>query len=112
MVRTEPHITSSCHPQSNALCERQNRIVKDSLVQVLDENSCDWLCIVKGNLFTQSDSKYTSMKYSPFFLLYNREATLPIDINFELMEVEAKHSDGPFSKEIAWPAIIAYSTAS
>lgn len=112
MVRTEPHITSSCHPQSNALCERQNRIVKDSLVQVLDENSCDWLCIVKGNLFTQSDSKHTSMKYSPFFLLYNREATLPIDINFELMEVEAKHSDGPFSKEIAWPAIIAYSTAS
>ena len=37
MTGTEQRITSACHPQSNGLCERQNRTMKDSLVKVLEE---------------------------------------------------------------------------
>ena len=37
MTGTEQRITSSYHPQSNGLCERQICIIKDSLVKVLEE---------------------------------------------------------------------------
>ena len=37
MTGTEQRITSAYHPQSNGLCERQNRTIKDSLGKVLEE---------------------------------------------------------------------------
>ena len=39
MTGTEQKITSVYHPQSNVLCERQNRTIKDSLMKVLEEFS-------------------------------------------------------------------------
>ena len=42
MTGTEQRITSAYHPQSNGLCERQNRIIKDSLVKVLEEKPKVW----------------------------------------------------------------------
>ena len=39
MAGTEQRITSAYHPQSNGLCERQNRTIKDSLVKVLGEKA-------------------------------------------------------------------------
>ena len=42
MIGTEQPITLAYHPQSNGVCERQNRTIKDSLVKVLDRNPCDW----------------------------------------------------------------------
>ena len=37
MAGTEQRITSAYHPQSNRLCEHQNRTIKNSLVKVLEE---------------------------------------------------------------------------
>ena len=72
MIGTEQRITSAYHPQSNGLCERQNRTIKDSLVKVFDGNPCDWPNIIEGVLFAHRVSKHTSIKFSPFFLMYNR----------------------------------------
>ena len=36
MTGTEERITSAYHPQ---LCKRQNRIIKDSLIEVLEEKA-------------------------------------------------------------------------
>ena len=35
LTGTDQRVTSAYHPQSNGLCERQNRTIKDSLVKVL-----------------------------------------------------------------------------
>ena len=51
MIGTEQGITSSFHPESNGLCERRHRNIKDPLVKVLDGTLCDWLNTIEGVLF-------------------------------------------------------------
>ena len=99
MICTEQCITLLYHLQSNGLCERQYRTIKDSLVKVLDENRCDWPNIIKGILFAHRLSKHTSTKFSPFFLMYNREPTLPIDIKYNMVSIEVNESEHTFNKE-------------
>ena len=69
MIGTEQRITSAYQPQSNGICKRQNRTIKYSLVKVHDGNPCDWPNITEGVLFAHRVSKYTSTKFSPFFLM-------------------------------------------
>ena len=71
MIGTKHCITSAYDSQSNGHCERQN-------MKVLDGNPCDWPNIIKGGLFAHWVSKHTSTNVLPFFLMYNREPTLPI----------------------------------
>ena len=68
-------------------------------MKVLDENPTDWPYIIEGILFAHRVSKHTSTKYSPFFLLYNREPTLPIDIKYNLVDIDGDNSDEPFDRE-------------
>ena len=89
MTGTEQRITSAYHPQSNGLCERQNRTIKDSLVKVLEEKPKEWPNIIDGILFAHRVSIHYSTKYSPFFLMYNRHPILPIDIKYDLIDNNA-----------------------
>ena len=50
MTGTEQRVTSAYHPQSNGLCERQNRTIKDSLLKVLEENPEEWPNVIQGVL--------------------------------------------------------------
>ena len=87
MIGTEQRTTSSFHPEPNGLCERRYRNMKDPLVKVLDGNLCDWLKIIEGVLFAPRFSKHISVNFSPFFLIYNREPTLPIDVKYSLVPI-------------------------
>ena len=100
MIGSEHRITSVYHPQSNGLCGRQNRTIKDSLVKVLDGNPCDWPNVIEGVLFAWRISKRTSKKCSTFFLVYNREPTLPINVKYSLVDIEGNEGEHPFDKEM------------
>ena len=52
MAGTEQQITSAYHPQSNGLCKRQNRTIKNSLVNVMEEKVKEWPNIIDGILFS------------------------------------------------------------
>ena len=52
MTGTEQRITSVYHPQSNGLCKRQNRTVKNSLVNIIEEKAKEWPNIIDGILFS------------------------------------------------------------
>ena len=82
MTGVDQRITSAYHPQSNGLCERQNRTIKNSLVKVLNENPEEWPSIIEGIIFAHRVSRHSSTKFSPFYLLYHREPTLPIDLKY------------------------------
>ena len=89
MTGTKQRITSAYHPQANGLCERQNRSIKEALVKVLDENPEDWPYVIDGILFAHRVSRHYSTKFFQFFMLYNREPVLPIDVKYGL------NPDGP-----------------
>ena len=86
LTGTDQRVTSAYHRQSNGLCERQNRTIKDSLVKVLEENPKKWPNVIEGVLFAHRVSVHYSTKFSPFFLLYNRHPTLPIHIKYNLVK--------------------------
>ena len=92
IVGTEQRIASAYHPQQNGICKRQNRTIKDSLVTVLGGNPRDWPNIIEIILFTQRISKHNSTKSSPFFLTYNLEPTLSIDIKYSSVGIEENQS--------------------
>ena len=70
MIGTEQRITLAYHPQSNQLCERQKRTIKDLSVKVLHENPCDWPDIIERVLFAHRASKHTSTKFSLYTPYY------------------------------------------
>ena len=92
MTGTMQIITSSYLPQFNGWCERQNRMVKNSLVKIPD----DWPYIIKEMLYAHMDIKLTSINYSSFLPLYNRESTLPVDMIFDLVDFKAKQCEELF----------------
>ena len=86
MTGTEQRVTSTYHPQSNSLYERQNRTIKNSLVKILEDNPKKQPNVIQGVLFAHQVSVHYSNKFSPFFLLYNRHPTLPIDIKYNMVK--------------------------
>ena len=74
--------------------------IKISLVKIFEGNTCGWTNIVKGILFAHRVSKHTSAKFSPFFPVYNREPTLPIDVKYNLYWREWKWT--PFEQRNVW----------
>lgn len=94
LTGTDQRVTSAYHPQSNGLCERQNRTIKDSLVKVLEENPAKWPDVIDGVLFAHRASIHSSTKFSPFYLMYNRHPTLPIDVKYDLIKEPTDGGDG------------------
>ena len=74
-------VTSAYHPQSNGLDERLNQTLKTSLQKLVNESQNDWDELIDNVLFAYRTSKQDSTKFTPFFLMYGREARLPIDIS-------------------------------
>ena len=101
LTGTDQRVTSAYHPQANGLCERQNRTIKDTLIKVLEENPAKWVDVIDGVLFAHRASIHFSTKFSPFFLLYNRHPTLPIDVKYDLIKepAEVGECDDPFDIE-------------
>ena len=72
-------ISSAYHPQSNGLDERLNQTLKASLQKLVNERQDDWDELIDDFLFAYRTCHQYSTKFTPFFIMYNREAKLPIE---------------------------------
>ena len=45
-------------------------------------------------------SRNASTNYSPFYLMYNREPVLPVDLKYGLNSEPASSYDGPFNQDM------------
>ena len=74
------HVTTSFyHPQGNAKIERFHRTLHDVLAKKINENSSTWDLLLNQTLAAIRFNISESSKFSPYFLLYNRDVVLPID---------------------------------
>ena len=73
--------TTSFHPQTDGLVERFNKTLVEMLSMYVETSQRDWDVYVDAALFAYNTSECSSTKYSPFYLMYGREAKLPVDCN-------------------------------
>ena len=71
--------TSAYHPQANAVCERMNSFIEQSLRTCCNQNQTDWPIYLPSIMLAYRTTQTPSTKYSPYFLLFGRECRLPID---------------------------------
>ncbi|MCG8075689.1 MAG: hypothetical protein JAY75_05545, partial [Candidatus Thiodiazotropha taylori] len=72
-------LTSVYHPQSNAKVERFHRTLHDVLSKRLADDQRTWDLHLNQALAALRFNVSESSKFSPFYLLYNRDVVLPVD---------------------------------
>ena len=71
-------LSSPYHPQTNGLVERFNRTLCESLAKVSRKED-EWDEHIKSVLFAYRITRHNTTKKTPFFMVYGREAILPIE---------------------------------
>ena len=73
--------TPWCSGISNGLDERFNQTLQRQLLKFVDSEPEQWDLYLDAILFSYRVSQQESTKYSPFFLVYGRQARLPVKFN-------------------------------
>jgi transposase InsO family protein len=74
--------TSGYQPQSNGHVERFHRYMNAALTMFVNKYKTDWADYIDSVLFAYRISVNTATGYSPYYLMYGRQPTLPIDLLF------------------------------
>ena len=80
MMGTKCNVTSAYHPQSNGQDERFNQTLQRQLLKYVDEKQNTWDLYIESVLFSYRVSVQDSTKQIPFYLVYGRQARLPVDL--------------------------------
>ena len=72
--------TCAYRPSSNGAIERTHRTINSVFAKVVDTNQRNWCEMVPYVTFAYNNVFHSSTTFSPFFLLYLREARLPLDL--------------------------------
>ena len=87
-TRTTPY-----HPQSDGLVERFNRTLLSMLSTTVQEHLWDWENCLRKVCLAYNSSVHPGTGYTPFYLMFGRQARLPIDLAFGTAPQEAVSHD-------------------
>ena len=82
LLGIEKSRTTPYHPQGDPQPERFNRTLLDMLGTLEDEKKANWSKFVSSLVHAYNCSKNDSTGFSPYFLMFGREARLPVDLKF------------------------------
>ena len=81
-------VTSSYHPQTNVLDERTNQTLKVRLAKLANDHQDDWDEYLEDVAFSLRTQKQASTKYSPFYLMFGREARMPLQVRVNASKLD------------------------
>ena len=71
--------TTPYHPQCDGLVERINRTILAMLATMINDHGDSWEEHLPKVCFAYNTSTHTSTGYTPFYMMYGREAKIPAD---------------------------------
>ena len=74
--------TTSYHPQGDGLVERFNRTLLDMLATTVKDHEGSWEDHIRAVCMAYNTSIQQTTGYSPFFLMYGRQARIPVDLMY------------------------------
>ena len=74
--------TTAFHLQSSTVFDRKNRTLLNMLAKTTAKNQRNWSELLPYVMFAYRTFVHVSTSYTPYFLLFGLEATLPIDLQF------------------------------
>eukprot|EP00731_Ephydatia_muelleri_P038702 Em0868g2a len=87
-------------PQGNGMVERFNRTLLDMLATAVGDNPADWENYIHKLCFAYNTSVHSSTGYSPFFLMFGRQAAIPVDLMYPLRREEEDKELPDFVQEL------------
>ena len=80
IIHTKKLNTTAYHPQCDAVVERYNSTIAQSLSMYVDNNKKTWDTFLNLCLFAYRVSVHPTTGETPFYMLYGREPRLPFDV--------------------------------
>ena len=101
------HITTTAyHPQVNELVEWANQTLKNTISKAVSQHGGDWDLYLPSALFATRMMRQDSTRFTPFELVYGREARQSVDQiiyrNKEIMEIIEETRNIRINQEITW----------
>jgi len=78
--------TTAYHPNTNGICERVNGTIKRCLGKMVNDHHNDWDRHLSKVVLSVNITMHKVTKYSPFYLLHEREPNLKCDVRLKLNE--------------------------
>ena len=81
-LQIEKTRTTAFRPQSNAVIERMNRTLQSMLAKCVNDEQDNWSTQLPYVMMAYRTSVHESTGYTPHFLVYGQEISLPIDFMY------------------------------
>jgi hypothetical protein len=88
LAKIEASTTTPYHPQGNGQTERMNRTVCTMLKTLGEQAKKDWRNQLPKLAFAYNSTIHKSTGFSPMYLMFGREARLPLDLMFQEVAVD------------------------
>ncbi|XP_026026956.1 uncharacterized protein LOC113024268 isoform X2 [Astatotilapia calliptera] len=85
LLKIKRSLCSPYHPQTNGLVEKMNGTIQRALCKVIGNQPQMWDEYLDAVMFGLRTKKQVTTKYSPYYLMFGREARYPSEIPEEFM---------------------------